>query len=147
MRIWLSNIAMVWVCYEYLNPKERGQKKMGLCGKNSQVADPPHTPTPQFGKSLLWKKSWVYFSFYNLSNIFGLHQKITILNKLNRHQEVGLGRPPPPHFGNFSHIIPFFFMTTTLIKNASKWFAAKCEYFHMNHTISMCLTVAMAGPL
>ena len=44
------------------------RKKRGLCWKNSQVADPPH---------------------------FGLHQKITILNKLNRHQEVGLGQTPP----------------------------------------------------
>ena len=34
--------------------KERCQnKKTGLCGKNSQVADPP---PPQFGKPLLSKK-------------------------------------------------------------------------------------------
>ena len=29
-------------------------------------------------------------------------------NLVSRHQEVGL-RQPPPQFGNFSHIIPFFF--------------------------------------
>ena len=30
-------------------------------------------------------------------------------NLVNRHQEVGLGQTPHPQFGNFSHIIPFFF--------------------------------------
>ena len=40
----------------------RSERKTGLCGKNSQAADPPHPP-PQFGKPLLSKKSWVYFSF------------------------------------------------------------------------------------
>ena len=34
------------------------EKKTGLCGENSQAADPPH-PTPQFEKPLLSKKSWV----------------------------------------------------------------------------------------
>ena len=29
-------------------------------------------------------------------------------NLVSRHQEVGLGQIPPPQFGNFSHIIPFF---------------------------------------
>ena len=29
-------------------------------------------------------------------------------NLVSRHQEVGLGQTPPPQFGNFSHIIPFF---------------------------------------
>ena len=37
------------------------REKTGLCGKNSQATDPP--PAPQFGKPLLSKKSWVYFSF------------------------------------------------------------------------------------
>ena len=40
-----------------------------------------------------------------------IYQKITILDKLNRYQEVGLA---PPQFGNFPHIIPFFFLTTSL---------------------------------
>ena len=46
------------------------------------------------------------YHFFPIS-IFGLHQKITMLNILTRHQGVGLGQPPPP-FGNFSHIVPFF---------------------------------------
>ena len=33
----------------------RSERKTGLCGKNSQAADPPHPP-PQFGKPLLSKK-------------------------------------------------------------------------------------------
>ena len=84
--------------------KGRCQKRTGLCGEDSQVADPP----PVWETPVIKKKSWVYFSFYNLSNIFGLHQKITISNKLNSHQEGGLGQSPHPQFGNFSHIIPFF---------------------------------------
>ena len=36
------------------------ERKTGLCGKSSQAADPP---SPQFGKPLLSKKSWGYFSF------------------------------------------------------------------------------------
>ena len=35
-------------------------------------------------------------------------------NLVSRHQEVGLGQTPPPKFGNFSHIIPFFSLTTIL---------------------------------
>ena len=37
------------------------RKKTGLCGKNSQAADPP-TP-PSLGNPCYQKKSWVYFSF------------------------------------------------------------------------------------
>ena len=65
----------------------RRRKKRDYVGKIPRWRTPP---TPSLGKPCYQTKSWVYFSFYNLSNIFGLHQKITILNKLNRHQEVGL---------------------------------------------------------
>ena len=40
----------------------RYQKKTGLCGKNSQAADPPTHP-PSLGNPCYQKKSWVYFSF------------------------------------------------------------------------------------
>ena len=44
--------------YDIFRIRDAVRKKTELCGKNSQVA-----PPPQFGKSLLSKKSWVYFSF------------------------------------------------------------------------------------
>ena len=47
------------------------RKKTGLCGENSQVAAPP----PVWETPVIKKKLGL-FSFYNLSNIFGLHQKI-----------------------------------------------------------------------
>ena len=73
------------------------EKKQDYVGKIPRWQTSP----PRLGNPCYQKKSWVYFSFYNLSNIFGLHQKITILNKLNRHQEVGLGQTPPPSLGIF----------------------------------------------
>ena len=76
----------------------RRRKKRDYVGKIPRVGAPP---PPVWETPVIKKKSWVYFSFYNLSNIFGLHQKITILNKLNRHQEVGLGQTPPSSLGIF----------------------------------------------
>ena len=43
--------------------KGRRQKKTGLCGKNSKVADPPPPPPPSLGNPCYQKKNWVYFSF------------------------------------------------------------------------------------
>ena len=58
------------------------------------------TSTEVAPKPLLSKKKLgLFFLFYNLRNFFGLHQKITILNKVNRHKEVGLGQTPPPYLG------------------------------------------------
>ena len=30
-------------------------------------------------------------------------------NLVNKHKQVGLGQTPPPLFGKYSHLIPFFF--------------------------------------
>ena len=37
-----------WFCWDYVPIRNVVRKKTGLCGKNSQAADPPHPP-PQFG--------------------------------------------------------------------------------------------------
>ena len=105
-------IVLTWTCVPHYEVEDRlgisvlvrvvVRKERDYVGKIPKWRTPP-----QFGKPLLSKKSWVYFSFQNLRNIFGLHQKITILNKLNRHQGVGLGQTPPS-LGIFSNIMPFF---------------------------------------
>ena len=74
--------------------KERGQKKTGLCGKNSQVAD-PLTPSPQFGN-------------FHIFLPFFCHFISPWIGKNREKYGVGLGQTAPPQFGNFSHIIPFF---------------------------------------
>ena len=89
--------------------KGRRQKKNGIMWEKFPSGRPPSSP-PHFGKPLLSKKSWVYFSFQNLRNIFGLHQKITILAP-EKTIALGIG-DPPPSVGKVSHIFPFFFTTS-----------------------------------
>ena len=75
------------------------RKKNGIMWEKFPSGGPP--PPPQVWETPVIKKNGIYFSFQNLRNIFGVHQQITILNKLNRHQEVGLGQTPPPSLGIF----------------------------------------------
>ena len=57
------------------------EKKNGIMWEKFSSGGPPPPPpaTPPVSKTpVIKKKSWVYFSFKDLRNIFGLHQKITI---------------------------------------------------------------------
>ena len=49
-----------------LHVRDAVRKKTGLCGKNSQVADPP----PQFGKPLLSKKKVGFIFHFRTSGTF-----------------------------------------------------------------------------
>ena len=76
----------------FLLIKIRVVVRKGLCGKNSQVAD-PLPPVWEFSHFFT-----VFLPFYKPLNW-----------KKQRKIWSGFGSDPSPQFGNFSHIIPFFF--------------------------------------
>ena len=69
-------------------------------------------PSPPVWEPNVCEKFMVYFAFYDLRNIFGLHKQIyynwrvfwLVKNHLvNFQKKVGFGRPPPPVLTKFPH--------------------------------------------
>ena len=68
------------------------EKKTGLCGKNSQAADP--TPPPQFGKPLLSKKKVGFIFHLRTSGTFLVFTKKSPFWVIDWNYVVGIGEPP-----------------------------------------------------
>ena len=69
------------------------RKKTWLCGKNSQVADPP-SPLPQFGKPLLSKKKVGFIFHFRTSGTFLVFTKKSPFWVIDWNYVVGIGEPP-----------------------------------------------------
>ena len=84
--------------------QERGQKKTGLCGKNSQVADPPRHPS--LGNPCYQKKVGFIFHFRTSGTflVFTKKSQFWPQRKQLRWEQV---TPPPFCWESFPHIPVF----------------------------------------